>query len=86
MNVFPTPRGHVIALTYGPDADWVKNVQAAGGCDLQTRGRHLRLTAPRLVHDERRRDVPIVVRRLLRLAGVADFLVLQPAHGPDPVT
>ena len=38
LNVFRTDDGFVIALTYGPEADWVKNVLAAGGCDLLTRG------------------------------------------------
>lgn len=30
--------GFVIALTYGPNVDWYKNVQAAGGCTLVWRG------------------------------------------------
>ncbi|HEY9525045.1 MAG TPA: nitroreductase family deazaflavin-dependent oxidoreductase, partial [Thermopolyspora sp.] len=43
VNVFPKPGGYVIALTYGADSDWVKNVLAAGGCELRTRGRRVRL-------------------------------------------
>jgi hypothetical protein len=39
VNVFPAGDQYVIALTYGPDTDWVKNVLAAGGCTLLTRGR-----------------------------------------------
>ena len=35
VNVFPRPGGrYVLALTYGTDTDWVKNVIAAGGCTL----------------------------------------------------
>ncbi|HEY4464819.1 MAG TPA: nitroreductase family deazaflavin-dependent oxidoreductase, partial [Streptosporangiaceae bacterium] len=30
VNVFPGEDGYVLALTYGPDTDWVKNVMAAG--------------------------------------------------------
>jgi len=30
--------GFVIALTYGRESEWVKNVLAAGGCELETRG------------------------------------------------
>ncbi len=48
VNVFPRPGGFFIALTYGPDSDWVRNVLAAGGCRLETRGRTLHLTRPRL--------------------------------------
>jgi deazaflavin-dependent oxidoreductase (nitroreductase family) len=76
VNVFRRPGGYVIALTYGPDADWVRNVLAEGGCTLETRGRTLRLTRPRLFRDERRRRVPAPVRVVLGLSEVADFLDL----------
>ena len=52
--MFATEDGYLFALTYGPDTDWVKNVLAAGGCELRTRGRAVRLTSPRLYHDESR--------------------------------
>jgi hypothetical protein len=32
--VQPIDGGFAIALTYGPDVDWYRNVQAAGGCDI----------------------------------------------------
>src|SRR5438445_9228949 len=51
VNVFAVPDGYLFALTYGKDSDWVRNVLAAGGCDLQTRGRVLRLTGPEIIHD-----------------------------------
>ena len=76
VNVFATEEGYVFALTYGPDTDWVKNVLAADGCELRTRSRTVRLTAPRLYHDEARRHVRPVERRVLRIIGVADFLSL----------
>jgi deazaflavin-dependent oxidoreductase (nitroreductase family) len=77
VNVFRHQGGYVIALTYGPGADWVRNVQAAGGCDLITRGRRVRLTAPQIVHDESRSRVPPPVRMALRLLDVADFLCFE---------
>ena len=43
VNVFPADDGYILALTYGPDTDWVRNVLAAGGCELRTRGRTVRL-------------------------------------------
>ena len=46
VNVFAAEDGYVLALTYGLDTDWVKNVLAAGGCELRTRGRVVHLTAP----------------------------------------
>ena len=34
VNVFRHAEGYVVALTYGRDADWVRNVLASGGCTL----------------------------------------------------
>jgi deazaflavin-dependent oxidoreductase (nitroreductase family) len=81
VNVFPTGDGYRFALTYGPDTDWVRNVLAAGGCELETRGRVVRLVRPRLYHDETRRGIRPFERQVLRLLGVADFLVMTTA-GP----
>ena len=83
VNVFPTDHGYVFALTYGPDTDWVRNVLAAGGCTLQTRGHTVRLVAPRLFHDEQRHGIRPVERAVLRLLGVADFLALQTASAGE---
>jgi deazaflavin-dependent oxidoreductase (nitroreductase family) len=77
VNVFTTADGYLFALTYGADTDWVKNVLAAGGCQLETRGRRLRLASPRLFHDESRRGIRVVERQILRVIGVADFLELK---------
>jgi hypothetical protein len=38
----------VIAMFYGADADWVRNVVAAGGGDLIRRRRTLKLSDPRI--------------------------------------
>ncbi len=67
----------IVALTYGPKTDWVRNVLAAGGCGLELRSGTLELGAPRLVHDPSRRAVPRPVRLALRLLDVADFLELR---------
>jgi deazaflavin-dependent oxidoreductase (nitroreductase family) len=77
VNVFPAGDGYIFALTYGPDTDWVKNVLAAGGCELKTRGWTERLVAPRVFHDENRRDVRPFERQILRVIDVADFVSLK---------
>jgi deazaflavin-dependent oxidoreductase (nitroreductase family) len=84
VNVFAAGDGYVFALTYGPDTDWVKNVLAAGGCELRTCGHAISLTSPRLYHDESRRGIRPVERQVLRGIGVADFLSLKtvPAGAP----
>jgi deazaflavin-dependent oxidoreductase (nitroreductase family) len=66
-----------IALTYGPETDWVRNVLAAGGCTLITRGQSIHLTQPRLYHDEQRRTMPPIVRQVLGVGHVNDFLELR---------
>ena len=81
VNVFPRPGGYVIALTYGPDSDWVRNVLASGGGTLETRGRTLWLTRPRLYRDEQRRAMPASVRLIGKLGHVSDFLELTADDG-----
>ena len=77
VNVFRHGDEYVFACTYGADAQWVRNVQAAGGCTIRTRGHDVALTEPRLVHDPQRRLVPVGVRQLIGAAGVDQFLVLR---------
>jgi deazaflavin-dependent oxidoreductase (nitroreductase family) len=82
VNVFPAEDGYIFALTYGPDTDWVRNVLAAGGCELRTRRRTIQLVSPRLFHDESRRAIRPLERQVLRVIGVTDFLSLKAAPGP----
>src|SRR5258706_15874125 len=84
VNVFPAADGYVLALTYGPDSDWAKNVLAAGGCELRTRGRTVPLTSPRLFRDESRHNIRPFERQVLRFLGVSDFLSLT--TGPPATT
>lgn len=78
INIFQHAGKYIIALTYGPDADWVRNVLASGDCMLETRGRTFRLSRPHLFHDEHRRSMPAHVRLVLGLTHVYDFLELTP--------
>jgi deazaflavin-dependent oxidoreductase (nitroreductase family) len=77
VNVFRVPGGYVIALTYGAEAQWVKNVMAAGGCELIVRGRSTRLVAPEIIRDDEQHLVPGAVRPLLRFMRVTEFLRLE---------
>lgn len=78
VSVFPRPGGrYVVALFYGPDTDWLKNVMAAGGCELLTRGTHIELTAPRLFHDESRSEIRVLERTVLGWLDVSDFVELR---------
>ena len=76
VNVFRTPNGFIIALTYGREAHWVQNVLAAGACQVETRGVSYQLSAPTIIHDPTRRRFPFPVRMVLRIIGATDFLQL----------
>ena len=46
VNLFPSDGGYLIALTYGEHTEWVRNVLAAGGCVVETRGHSVACTTP----------------------------------------
>jgi len=79
INVFRHGDDYVFALTYGSDVQWVKNVLAAGGGQLETMGRKVRLIDPQLFVDPRQRLIPLPVRLFLRLMHVTEFLSMRPA-------
>jgi deazaflavin-dependent oxidoreductase (nitroreductase family) len=81
VNVFRAPEGFLIALTYGRGSEWVQNVLAAGGCELETCGVRYHLSAPTIVHDPTRRRFPLPVRIVLRLIGATDFMKLSTVRG-----
>jgi deazaflavin-dependent oxidoreductase (nitroreductase family) len=77
VNVFKVPNGFIIALTYSSQSEWVKNVLAAGGCELKTRGKTYQLSAPKVVHDPTRRRFPLPVRVVLRIVGADEYIELS---------
>ena len=80
MNYFRDGDDYIFALTYGGDVQWVRNVLAAGGADLQIRRRHIRLTDPELFVDPARRLMPQPVRFFLGLMRVSEFLRMRAAR------
>jgi deazaflavin-dependent oxidoreductase (nitroreductase family) len=79
VNMFRDGERYMFALTYGADSQWVKNVMAAGSCEVRTQGRTVRLCEPRIFTDRDRRLVPGPVRLALRILDVSDFLSMRPA-------
>ena len=77
VNLFRHGDDYVFACTYGTDAQWVRNVLAAGRCSVRTRGHDVELTDPHLVHDPSRALVPRPVRPILGVVGVDDFVVMR---------
>ena len=80
VNVFRHEDRYLFFLTYGSDVHWVKNILAAGGCTLRTRGRDVRLVEPELVADPELRLAPPFVRFVEnRLAGATEVLRMRAA-------
>jgi deazaflavin-dependent oxidoreductase (nitroreductase family) len=79
VNLFVHDDGYVIALMYGADSQWVRNVLAAGEAEIETMGQRIRLTQPELVHDADRSLVPAPIRPILRVVNVSDFMLLRRA-------
>jgi deazaflavin-dependent oxidoreductase (nitroreductase family) len=82
VNAFRDGDDYIIALTYGPGTDWVRNVLAAGGCEMVTRSRRISLTNPRIVTESSRRWAPQPVRFFL--GGIAQYMRLTRVPTPIP--
>jgi deazaflavin-dependent oxidoreductase (nitroreductase family) len=80
INVFRRGDEYIFVLTYGSDAEWVKNVLAAGGCRIRTRGRDVSLTQPDLTVDPARSLAPAPMRFIGRLGNVTEFIRMRPEH------
>ncbi|MGA8619419.1 MAG: nitroreductase family deazaflavin-dependent oxidoreductase [Candidatus Sulfotelmatobacter sp.] len=85
VNVFRAPEGFLIALTYGRESEWVKNVVAAGACQIETRGIRYQFSSPTVVHDPTRRRFPVPVRVILGIIGANDFMQLSIARALCPI-
>ena len=74
-----------IALTYGPDVQWLKNVRAAGGGRMHWRDWMLHLGPPhRLATEDGLTRMPQPVRTLLDLTGLATDFVELPVLSERP--
>lgn len=78
VNIFRTPGGYVIALTYGAESEWVKNVLAAGKCTVEMHGHLFPLVDPVVVRDPGQLSLPrTLVRVITSVGGVTEYLRLS---------
>lgn len=76
----PTEDGFVFALPYGPTADWVRNVLAAGSATVEHEGKSIRATRPELLTTEQASSFfPTSGQRMHRIYSVDDALLLHRA-------
>lgn len=84
VGPFAVGDAFVIALPYGPGADWVRNVMANGSATLVHEGRTVPLHEPEVVSvAEVIADLPSSEQRTLRLFGVDECLRVRPAPVGD---
>lgn len=74
VMVFQDGSTYRIALTYGRDVDWVKNIVSAGGFALETKGHTVELTAPTVEHDPSISWAPVGVRQVLQTLSVSYYV------------
>ncbi len=75
-----TEDGFVVALVYGSDADWVKNVLASGSASIVHEGSELAVDQPEVVPLERVADAfSAADRRNMRVFGVRECLRVSAA-------
>ena len=78
INVFRRGDEYYFFLTYGSDAQWVKNILATGSCSIETRGRVVELVEPELITDPELRPAPPPVRFFeRRIAGVTQYVRMR---------
>ena len=69
-----------IALPWGTETQWLRNVLAAGGCTIRWRGTDHRATDPRVIGATEAADAFNPIQRaILRAVGVRSFLRLRRA-------
>lgn len=74
---FPAGNEMIVALTYGPGAEWIKNLQQAGGGTLVARNRRRAFGPPRLERGiANAPGIPWLIRKFLGIMGIDDYLRL----------
>jgi deazaflavin-dependent oxidoreductase (nitroreductase family) len=79
VSVFAHGDGYRIALTYGRDVDWLKNILVAGEFDLEIGGRTVMLADPVVHHDAGAGWAPAGVRQLLNTVSAEYYVEAHPA-------
>ena len=76
--VMPFGDGIVIALTYGPEVDWYRNVLAAGQATLRWHGRAYALEQPESIdRAQALAAFPVLPRLILGLLGTRHFVRMK---------
>jgi len=84
MEAFATDDGFVIALPYGSDPDWLKNVLASGSATLVHEGGTYRVDRPKLIPTTAAAPhLPVKEQRNLRLFAVDQCLQVRTVEADE---
>jgi deazaflavin-dependent oxidoreductase (nitroreductase family) len=87
IGTVPTDEGFVIALPYGPNTDWLKNVLASGAATIVADGKTYSVDQPEVVPtDDAAPLFPSEELRTLRLFGVDQCLRVRRTEQNDQAT
>lgn len=83
----PLGEGFVIALPYGAETDWCRNVFTAGTCLLRWHGQTFTLEQPELILPEAAlRAFPWLMRVFFNVGGITQYVWLHPPQtAPQPL-
>jgi deazaflavin-dependent oxidoreductase (nitroreductase family) len=77
IMAFREEGGFLVALTYGPNTDWLHNIRAAGRCTIAIRRQRYHLVDPRIFEaDPADMHLPAAIRFFLKIMRVRYFLRL----------
>jgi deazaflavin-dependent oxidoreductase (nitroreductase family) len=83
--VWPLGEGFVIALTYGPEVDWYRNMLAAGGGTVVWHKRVYVVGKPEPIDAKTALPAfPAAFRPIFRRASMQDFVLMR-SSGSEPV-
>lgn len=78
VMAFPSGEGYVVALTYGRDVDWVKNLLSAGHGEVERGGLRVSMHAFRIAsYKDAESLFPLWIRPSLWLISLKDCLYME---------
>lgn len=82
LNAWLGDNDVIVALTYGRDTDWLKNLTEANGGEIIAGRKSYRVGPPQLIGSEGMSRMPAMAKPILRAIDVDEFALL-PLIGPD---
>jgi deazaflavin-dependent oxidoreductase (nitroreductase family) len=87
LGARPMADGFVIPVTFGEQANWFRNVQAVGGCEIQWKGANYSLTDPEVIDWATALSAFYPVERILMpIIGIEQFVRLRHASARSDVS